>query len=100
METVAVVIPMLNEERSIAKVIDSVPVANLRQSGLKTSVYVIDGKSTDNTREIAVENSATILLEERKGKDRPFRRRLSPSLPTMRLWLTGMIRTQSKWRHR
>jgi dolichol-phosphate mannosyltransferase len=68
METVAVVIPTLNEERSIGKVIEGVPVADLLQSGLETSVYVIDGKSTDHTREIAVEKGATIILEERKGK--------------------------------
>jgi glycosyltransferase involved in cell wall biosynthesis len=67
-ETVAVVIPTLNEERSIGKVIDSVPVADLLQNGLKTAVYVIDGRSTDTTREIAVEKGATIILEERKGK--------------------------------
>jgi glycosyltransferase involved in cell wall biosynthesis len=68
METVAVIIPTLNEERSIGKVIDGVPVADLLQNGLKTAVYVIDGQSTDNTREIAVEKGATIILEERQGK--------------------------------
>ena len=68
METVAIVIPTLNEGRSIAKVIDGVPVADLLQSGLETAVYVIDGKSVDNTREIAAEKGATIILEERKGK--------------------------------
>ena len=68
MESVAVVIPTLNEERSIGKVIDDVPVADLLQNGLETAVYMIDGQSTDNTREIAVENGATIILEERKGK--------------------------------
>ncbi len=68
METLAIVIPTLNEGRSIAKVIDGVPVADLLQSGFETAVYVIDGKSTDNTREIAVEKGATIILEERKGK--------------------------------
>jgi dolichol-phosphate hexosyltransferase len=67
-ETVAVVIPTLNEERSIGKVIDSVPVADLLKNGLKTAVYVIDGRSTDTTRQIAVEKGATIILEERKGK--------------------------------
>jgi glycosyltransferase involved in cell wall biosynthesis len=35
METVAVVIPTLNEERPIGKVIDDVPVADLFQNGLK-----------------------------------------------------------------
>ncbi|MEI7827725.1 MAG: glycosyltransferase family 2 protein [Euryarchaeota archaeon] len=68
METVAIVIPTLNEERSIGKVIDDVPVADLLLKGLETVVYVIDGTSTDNTREIAVEKGAKIILEERKGK--------------------------------
>jgi dolichol-phosphate mannosyltransferase len=68
METVAVVIPTLNEERSIGTVIDSVPVADLLKNGLKTAVYVIDGQSTDNTREIAVEKGAQLILEERQGK--------------------------------
>jgi glycosyltransferase involved in cell wall biosynthesis len=67
-ETVAVVIPTLNEERSIGKVIDGVPVADLLQKGFKTAVYVIDGQSTDNTREIAVEKGAQLILEERQGK--------------------------------
>ena len=43
METVAVVIPTLNEEHAIGKVIDDVPVADLLQNGLETAVYVIDG---------------------------------------------------------
>ena len=68
METVAVVIPTLNEERSIGTVIDSVPVADLLKNGFKTAVYVIDGQSTDNTREIAVEKGAQLILEERQGK--------------------------------
>jgi glycosyltransferase involved in cell wall biosynthesis len=68
METVGVIIPTLNEEHSIGKVIDDVPVADLLQNGLETTVYVIDGRSTDSTREIAVEKGATIILEEQKGK--------------------------------
>jgi len=68
METVAVVIPTLNEERSIGKVIDDVPVDDLLKNGLETAVYVIDGQSTDHTREIAVEKGARLILEARKGK--------------------------------
>ena len=68
METVAVVIPTLNEERSIGKVIDDVPVADLLKNGLKTAVYVIDGQSTDNTRELAVEKGAQLILEAHEGK--------------------------------
>jgi glycosyltransferase involved in cell wall biosynthesis len=67
-ETVAVVIPTLNEERSIGTVIGGVPVADLLQNGFKTAVYVIDGRSTDNTREIAVEKGAQVITERRRGK--------------------------------
>ena len=67
-EIVAIIIPTLNEGRSIGKVIDDVPVADLLKNGLKTVVYVIDGNSTDNTREIAVEKGAQLILEGNKGK--------------------------------
>lgn len=67
-ETVAVIIPTLNEGRSIGKVIDGVPVADLSKHGLKTAVYVVDGRSKDNTMEIAVDKGAKIILEDRPGK--------------------------------
>lgn len=68
METVAVVIPTLNEERSIGAVIDEVPVSDLLQNGCKTAVYVIDGRSVDHTRDIAVHKGAQVIIEQRPGK--------------------------------
>jgi len=68
METVAVVIPTLNEERSISAVIEDVPVNDLRKNGFKTAVYVIDGRSVDHTRDIAVQKGAQIISEQRRGK--------------------------------
>ncbi|MFZ1020477.1 MAG: glycosyltransferase [Halobacteriota archaeon] len=35
---------------------------------VRAAVYVIDGQSTDNTREIAVKKGAQLILEERQGK--------------------------------
>jgi hypothetical protein len=67
METVAVVIPTLNEERSIGTVIDSVPVVDLLQSELETAVYVSRG-STDATRKIATRKGAHIIFDEGNGK--------------------------------
>jgi glycosyltransferase involved in cell wall biosynthesis len=66
-ETVAVIIPTLNDGRSIGTVIDRVPVADLSKNGLKTAVYVIYGRSNDNTREIAGEKGAKIILGDRPG---------------------------------
>ena len=53
MERVAFVIPTLNEADSIVKVLDRIPIGELREQGYDTSVYVIDGLSVDNTRDIA-----------------------------------------------
>ena len=68
METVAVVIPTLNEERSISAVIEDVPVNDLRKNEFKTAVYVIDGRSVDHTRDIAVQKGAQVVTEQRRGK--------------------------------
>lgn len=49
-----VVIPALNEELSIASVIDGLRKMNL-------DVLVVDDGSTDNTRAVSIENGATVI---------------------------------------
>jgi glycosyltransferase involved in cell wall biosynthesis len=49
-----IVIPALNEERSIASVIEGL-------RGMNLDVLVVDDGSTDNTRNISIENGATVL---------------------------------------
>jgi len=73
METVAIVIPTLNEARAIGKVINQVPVDELRSAGLEPTVYVVDGHSTDNTIDIARKMGARIILEEGRGKGAAIR---------------------------
>ena len=60
MERGAFFIPTLHEAPSIGLVIDSVPVAELADNGYETAVYVVDGRSVDHTREIAVQKGAAI----------------------------------------
>lgn len=55
-----VIIPALNEEKAIAKVITDIPEA-------VTEVVVIDNGSTDLTSEAAREAGATVLKESRAG---------------------------------
>jgi len=59
-DRVAFLIPTLNEAPSIGLVIDSIPVAELADNGYETAVYVVDGRSVDQTREIAVQKGAAI----------------------------------------
>jgi len=60
---ISVILPTLNEEKAIQKVIDEIPYNDLPN----TEVVVIDGNSKDNTRQIAQQCGARVILESREG---------------------------------
>jgi hypothetical protein len=59
-KTIAVVIPALNEEKSIGAVIRSLP-------SFVDTIVVGDNNSTDNTAQEARKNGAIVMAESRKG---------------------------------
>ena len=61
-EDVTVVLPTLNEEKAIGKIIDE-----LIEEGYK-NILVVDGYSTDRTVEIAREKGAKVVYQKGKGK--------------------------------
>ncbi|MCY3826949.1 MAG: glycosyltransferase family 2 protein [Candidatus Dadabacteria bacterium] len=61
MEKTVVIIPALNEERSIGQVIGDIP------RDLVTEIVVVDNGSTDSTASVASGCGATVVNEERKG---------------------------------
>lgn len=75
-----ILIPCHNEEESIGKVIKKMPFQHLRHMGLEPEVIVINNKSTDRTREVALEAGARVIDESRKGKGNAMRRGFA-SLP-------------------
>jgi len=79
---VLVMIPALNEERAIGKVIDEVPWVKLLELGFRTEILVVDGNSVDRTIEIARERGVkTITQEGGKGKGIGVRQAFSLSHP-------------------
>lgn len=62
-ERIAVTIPCLNEEKTIAKV-----VRDFRTQLPHATIYVFDNNSSDNTAEEAARAGAIVLREPRKGK--------------------------------
>ena len=60
---IAVIIPCLNEEATIAKVI-----RDFRQHLPHAKIYVCDNDSTDNTAAIASAEGAIVVREKRRGK--------------------------------
>ena len=64
MHTISVVIPALNEENAIAKVIADIPktvdASDGHTGGIVQEVIVVDNGSTDNTAAIAEQNGARV----------------------------------------
>ena len=56
-----IIIPALNEEKSIAKVLNELPKERL------IKIIVIDNGSQDKTSQVAVENGAEVYFESQKG---------------------------------
>ena len=67
---VTVVIPTRNEEAAIVDTIRSVPNDGWCE---KLDFLIIDGNSSDKTRELAEQEGATVYLEPRRGYGRAYR---------------------------
>ena len=63
---ISVVIPCLNEEEAVGKVVDQA-LEGIRRSGRPGEVIVVDNASTDRSAEVAAEHGATVVREERPG---------------------------------
>ena len=66
-KVLSVVIPALNEERTVARIVRQVPTGSLREIGVDTEIIVVDNASEDRTGEEARLAGATVVLETRKG---------------------------------
>lgn len=73
MKKVSVVLPALNEEEAIGKVIDEIPRKELESKGYQTEIIVVDNGSTDKTAEIAAAHGAKVIEESNRGKGRAIR---------------------------
>ncbi len=67
MAKVTLVIPTLNEEKSIGGTIDSVP------EGTFDEILIVDGMSKDETVSIAESKGARVVLEARRGYGRAYK---------------------------
>ncbi len=82
--SVTVIIPTLNEERNIARVLRQIPA-------LVDEVIIVDGRSTDRTIEVAqaVRPDATIVREQRPGKGAAMRAGFAAATGDMVVMLDG-----------
>ena len=65
---VCVILPALNEESTIGKVIEEIPLRSLEEDGYEVEVIVIDNDSQDQTRQVAQSKGARVIHEPKRGK--------------------------------
>ena len=70
---ICIILPALNEEPTIGKVIDEIPKQALEREGHQVEVLVVDNNSSDRTRQVAEEKGARVITESRRGKGRAVR---------------------------
>ena len=73
MKDVSIIFPALNEEETIGKIIDEVPIEEIEGRGYRAEIIVVDNGSTDKTREIAEAKGARVITEPNRGKGRAMR---------------------------
>ena len=68
---ISVIIPTLNEQSGIEETISSIPKSYISNKlGYEIEIIVVDGQSTDSTREIATSLGARVIIEKRRGYGR------------------------------
>ena len=70
---VCIILPALNEEASIGKVIDEIPIEEIGRKGYKHRVIVVDNGSKDGTSEISRAKGVEVIVEPLRGKGRALR---------------------------
>jgi glycosyltransferase involved in cell wall biosynthesis len=71
---VSIIIPTLNEQFGIEKTISSIPKARIHDIlGYDVEILVIDGDSTDLTRDVAMKMGARVIVEKQNGYGRAYK---------------------------
>ncbi|MFC1992486.1 glycosyltransferase family 2 protein [Chloroflexota bacterium] len=74
---ICIILPCLNEESTVGKVIDEIPKQTLEEAGYQVEVLVVDNNSRDRTGEVARERGVRIITEPVRGKGRAVRTALN-----------------------
>jgi len=71
--TLSVVIPAINEEATIERVVKAIPTDELNEMGFGVQILVVDNGSNDGTGELARKVGAEVILEPIQGYGRAYK---------------------------
>jgi len=81
-QSITVIIPCLNEEQGIRRVLESMP-------DFVDEVIVVDNNSTDGTSDVAASLGAKVIREEVRGYGRSYKRGFSSAIGDLIVTLDG-----------
>ena len=73
MKELMILLPVLNEEDGLETVLAAIPHQSLRELGWSPSIVIVDGNSSDNSREIGEKAGCVVLVQPTKGKGEGIR---------------------------
>ncbi|MBT5593124.1 MAG: glycosyltransferase [Euryarchaeota archaeon] len=73
MKELMILLPVLNEEDGLEIVLNAIPHQLLRELGWSPSIVIVDGNSSDNSREIGEKAGCVVLVQPTKGKGEGIR---------------------------
>ena len=73
MKELMILLPVLNEEDGLEIVLNAIPHQSLRELGWSPSIVIVDGNSSDNSREIGEKAGCVVLVQPTKGKGEGIR---------------------------
>jgi len=68
-----ILLPVLNEEDGLEIVLNAIPHQSLRELGWSPNIVVVDGNSSDDSREIGEKAGCVVLVQPTKGKGEGIR---------------------------
>ena len=68
-----ILLPVLNEAEGLEAVLGTIPVESLEERGWTSDIVIVDGNSTDTSREIGVAAGCNVLVQPNHGKGEAVR---------------------------
>jgi hypothetical protein len=84
-----VIIPTINEEDGIVSTLSELPIKVLERMGFECELLVVDGCSSDRTRQRAEQLGAKVIVEPRRGYGRAYKTGFSASKGDILVALDG-----------
>ncbi len=68
-----ILLPVLNEAEGLDAILKTIPYETLEKKGWNSDVLIVDGKSTDESRQIGIDAGCNVIVQPSRGKGEAVR---------------------------